>query len=315
MKELAALLFFSLGSATAVAGASAPAKVIFALDWFPQPSNGAAYVSQAQGRYAAAGLDVTVQPGGAQALSIQLVASGQAQFGLESAGGILEAGARGVPIVALAATLQRSPAALFFHRGQPIHSYADLNGRTVYTQIATPEWQYQKARYHLDHVKDIQFRGTYAGFAADPRAVAQGYLTVTGDELAAQGIATDSIVSAEDLGYYSVLFTTKEMIERHPDVVRGFVQATLAGWAYYRTHIAEVSALLLPHTGGRTEADLELEGRKQVEFIWTGDALEHGFGWMTAARWQKTIDQLVLEDAIKPVSATSVFTNQFLSQP
>lgn len=315
MRFLAVVCCCAFTGLSAAVNAAASAPVTFALDWFPSPSNGAAYVAQARGYYAAAGLDVRIQPGSSQALSIQLVAADQAQFGLETAGQIIEARARGIPIIALAATLQRSPVALFFHRGQAIHSYADLNGRTVYTQIATPEWQYQKVRYHLDHVTDIQFRGSYAGFAADPRAVAQGYLTSTGDELAAQGIATESIVSAEDVGYGSVLFTTEAMLREHPQIVRAFVQATVAGWTYYRDHIEEVSRLLLPHSRGRTESDLAREGHRQIEFIWTGDALEHGFGWMTAPRWQRTIDQLVLEGAIKPVSATSVFTTRFLSNP
>jgi len=310
------LVFLLAAPAPAVADSPATrAKVTFALDWFPSPSNAAAYIAQAKGYYADAGLDVTVQPGSSQALSIQLVASGQAQFGLETAGEILEARAHGIPVIALAATLQRSPAALFFHKGQAIRDYGDLNGRTVYTQITTPEWQYQKTKYHLDKIVDLQFRGSYAAFAADPRAVAQGYLTSTGDELATQGIETETIASAEDIGYGSVLFTTDELIARHPDLVRDFVRATAAGWSYYRSHPEESSRLLLPHTSGRSEADLIRESERQAEFIWTGDALTHGFGWMTTERWQKTIDQLVLEHAIDSVPAATVFTTQFLAQP
>lgn len=238
--------------------------------------------------------------------------SGRAQFGLETGAHILEARARGIPLVAIAATFQQSPAALFFHKGQVIRDFRDLNGRTVFTQIAAPEWAYQKRKYGLNQVRDLQFQGSYAAFASDPKAVAQGYLTSTGDQLAAQGIATDSIRSAEDIGYASVLFTTESMVRDHPDTVAAFVQATKRGWKDYRAQPADTIRLLLPYTAGRSTEDLLREIRRQESFIWTDDAARNGWGWMTRARWQQAIDQAVTQGAIQPIDPDSVFTTRFL---
>lgn len=305
---LAALLVWAVSGAGKKEGG-----ITLALDWFAQPSNAGAYTALARGYYKADGLDVAIQPGGAQAMAIQVVASGRAQFGLETAAHILEARERGIPIVAIAATFQQSPAALFFHKGQPIHDFRDLNGRTVYTQVAAPQWAWQKRKYGLDDVRDLQFSGSYAAFAQDERAVAQGYVTTTTDELAAQGIATGHIPSIEDIGYASVLFTTEEMIRDHPATVRAFVAATARGWADYRLDPGFTVAALRSQAGGRSEASLLKESARQQDFIWAGDAGQHGWGWMTRERWAAAIKQAVLEGSIKPTDPDSVFTTRFLA--
>lgn len=286
--------------------------ITLALDWFAQPSNAGAYTALARGYYKRHGLDVAIQPGGAQAVAIQVVASGRAQFGLETAAHILEARARGLPVVAIAATFERSPAALFFHKGQVIRDFRDLDGRTVYTQVAAPQWAYQKRKYGLDRVRDLQFSGSYAAFAHDERAVAQGYVTTTSDELAAQGIATGFIPSAEDIGYASVLFTTEEMIRDHPATVRAFVAATAQGWADFRRDPRFTVKTLQPHVAGRSEKSLLLESERQRAFIWSGDAARHGWGWMTRERWAAAIAQAVAEGSIPPTDPDTVFTTQFL---
>lgn len=284
-----------------------------ALDWFAQPSSGGPYAAQAEGFYRDRKLDVTIQPGSAQATSIQIVGGGKAQFGLETAENILQARDKGVPIVALAATLQKSPAVLLYHQGQDIESDRDLNGRTVYTQIGSPVWQWQKKHYGLDDVKDRQFAGSYAPFAKDQRAVAQGYVTSSPAQLKAQGVDVAVLENPEGTGYGSVLFTTEKEIRDHPDVVRDVVAATVEGWTYYRDHVAQVSEVLAKNAKGRTIEDLNAEGEAQKPFIWTGDATTHGFGWTTAARWQATADLLLKAGAIsKPADVAKAFTTDYL---
>jgi NitT/TauT family transport system substrate-binding protein len=300
------------GGATTGAPSSERASVTLALDWFAQPSSGGPYAAQDAGLYDRAGLDVTIQPGTAHATSVQIVGAGRAQFGLETAENIVQARAQGIPVVALAATLQRSPAALFFHEGQPISSYRDLDGRVVYTQIGAPQWIYQKRKYGLDDVKDRQFAGSYAAFAQDEKAVAQGYLTSTPAQLEAQGLKVRALPNPEAIGYGSVLFTTEQEIAEHPDVVRRFVAATAAGWERYRTDVPGVSRVLARQAKGRTVADLEAEGRAQEAFIWTGDAAQ-AWGVMTRARWQAVADELLKEGAIRsPIDVDAAFTTEFL---
>lgn len=315
---LAPFLILALGALSACREAPQPGHaepIDFVLDWFPQPSNGAGYIARERGYYRDAGLAVDVQPGGVRTLAIPAVAAGRAQFGLASAINLLDARARGIPVVALAATFQTSPAALFFHKGQQIRDYRDLNGRTVYTQITAPQWTYQKKKYGLHAVRDIQFQGSYGAFAADPRAVSQGYLTITPDQLNDQGVATGHIKSREEAGYMGVIFTTEAMVRDHPETVRSFVAATARAWQDFAERPDEAIRILLPHTTGRTTADLLRENDRQKRFIWTGDALRHGWGWMTRERWAAIIAELRAEGAIPPTDPDAVFTTRFLPDP
>ncbi len=307
------------GAGTATAGSTASgapsaerAAATLALDWFAQPSSGGPYAAQDAGLYDRAGLDVRIQPGTAHATSVQVVGAGRAQFGLETAENIIQARAQGIPVVALAATLQRSPAALFYHDGQRLSSYADLNGRVVYTQIGAPQWLYQKRSTDSTTSRTgsspaptppsrrTRPRSRRATSPRRPRSSPRRAWKVR------------ALPNPEAIGYGSVLFTTEKEIAEHPDVVRRFVAATAAGWERYRTDVPGVSKVLASEAKGRTVADLEAEGRAQEAFVWTGDAAQ-AWGAMTRARWQAVADELLKEGAIRaPVDVDDAFTTDYL---
>ncbi|MEO0054669.1 MAG: hypothetical protein RLZZ50_616, partial [Verrucomicrobiota bacterium] len=62
-------------------GAPAVTKITVQLDWFPEPEHGGLFQAQAKGWFREAGLDVTLVPGGPNALVNQRVGTGQAQIG------------------------------------------------------------------------------------------------------------------------------------------------------------------------------------------------------------------------------------------
>jgi NitT/TauT family transport system substrate-binding protein len=318
LTALTALIALSGCSASTDVGSSAgddqaTQKVTIALDWLAQPSNAGAYVALKKGYYADAGLDVTVQPGGTDSSSLQIVAGGGAQFGLEYGSQLLQAREKGVDVVALAPTLQVSPAVYVFHSGQNITSLADLNGRTVYTQPASSEWEYTVKKFNLDAVNAVQFQGSYAAFAADERAVAQGYSTETPAALEAQGISVETIPRIDANDYGSVLFTTQKLIDDNPTLVKKFVAATSLGWDAIRDDPRGSAEILSAYIDDKTAADIELEFERQVDYIWTGDALTHQFGWQDEKRWNAIADLSVKQGTISNLSVLDgAWTTQFL---
>ena len=85
----------------------APVRLI--TDWYPQPEHGGFYYALIKGYYREAGLDVEILPGGPNAFPIQRIATKAAEFGMGSTDDVLLANDRGIPIVAVAATLQHDP--------------------------------------------------------------------------------------------------------------------------------------------------------------------------------------------------------------
>lgn len=299
-----------------MANANELTKITQVLDWFVQPTHGGFYAANVQNDYKAANLEVTIQSGGPQVSAIQIVASGQAQFGLASADDILLAREQGIPIVALAAILQKSPSALFYHKeNTDINGFKDLNGRSTYVSLVAPYWDYLKSEYHLTEVKEFQFNGQYSNFVNDPQAVTQGYVTNTLADLETQGVQTKHLLIADSgyRPYYTVLFTTESYLQEYPDVIKAYVQASIEGWKYFENNPEEISEELVKANPNADPHAIVAEANLQKEFIYGDDAAEFGVGYMTQERWVELSNQLKDIGILKKSEdVTKAFTTDFL---
>src|ERR1700681_1376619 len=106
-------------------------KIILQADWYPQPEHGGFYTALVKGYYKEEGLHVFIQPGGPFVSVDTQVSSGAAQFGMGSSDRTLESVADGLPVVAVAATMQRDPQGIMVRKDSPIHSFADIDGHTI----------------------------------------------------------------------------------------------------------------------------------------------------------------------------------------
>lgn len=291
------------------------AEVTQVLDWFAQPTHAGFYAGIQQGFYQEANIDITVQAGGPQVSGIQIVASGKANFGVESAENILLAREKGIPIVGLVATMQKSPGAFFFHKEEPISTITDLNDHVVYATITGPFWEFMKYKFDLSKVKEMQFNGTYTNFAEDPKSVIQGYVTNAPYNLKQQGIDVDYIAwdSVGYLSYDSVIFTTEKFLEEHPETVQAYVQATLKGLEYNKEHGEEVNKKIKDVNNAYTLEALNYESKALQPYIYDGDAASNGVGYMTLEKWtaikQQLLDAKVLK---KDIDVAQAFTTEFL---
>src|SRR6202140_5694408 len=122
-------------SASLLALASIPAdageSVTVRLKWLNQAQFAGYYVAKDKGYYEAAGLDVSIQPGGSDFPAIQMVAGGNEQFGVTGADQILIARSKGVPVVALAVIYRESPFVLVALKKSGVKTPADFAGKTV----------------------------------------------------------------------------------------------------------------------------------------------------------------------------------------
>jgi len=102
---MAALAAVVVGAATS-AGASTKAhkltKVTLQLKWVTQAQFAGYYAAKAKGYYKAQGMDVTIKPGGPSIIPEQVVAGGQAQFGIDWLSSLMTSRDQGVDIVNIA---------------------------------------------------------------------------------------------------------------------------------------------------------------------------------------------------------------------
>ncbi len=280
-------------------GASANAglvHVVLQTDWYPQPEMGGFYQAQQSGLYKAAGLDVTINPGGPFVVAEQQVASGAAQFAMGSSDKVLEADSRGLPLVAVGATMQQDPQGVMVHADSPVHALSELNGHTVAVRPGSTWWAYLVKRFNLTSVKEIPATYSVANFLQDPGYIQQAFVT-SEPFFAEKAGAKVRVMPVNATGYqpYRVFYTQSTYLQQHPEIVQKFVTASLQGWHDYLADPAKTN-LLLQTLNPSMNAEWEqfsITALKSGHYIeGDGTAASH-LGTFTADRWTTMYKQLV----------------------
>jgi len=204
------------------------------LDWVAEPEHGGFYQAQAKGYFTAAGLDVTLIQGGANAFATQKVATNQAQFGQADSTSVILAIAEGLPLTQVAAVFQQNPSVLMLHAENPITTFEELNGTTI---MARPEWPflpYLRQKYGIDF-KLIPQNFSVANFIADKNFIQQGFYIAEPFFIEQGGAAKPKFLYAWDAGFdsYVTLIGNPTWAANHPDATRAFLAAYIRGWQDY----------------------------------------------------------------------------------
>jgi NitT/TauT family transport system substrate-binding protein len=291
-------------------------KVVLQTDWYPQPEHGGFYDAVVKGFYKDAGLEVRIQPGGPYISMEKQVSVGAAQFGMGASDKTLESVANGQPIVAVAATMQSDPQGIMVRKDSPIHSFSDFNGHTIAVQPGSTWFQYVVKRFQLNDIREIPATMSVSNFIADPQYIQQAFATSEPYFARRAGIET-RILLTSDAGYkpYRVMFTTRDMIQQHPDIVAKFVAASLKGWSDYLNDPAAADAVIAKLNPALSEdwMQFSVQTLRDGHFI-TGDTSGGGkIGRMDPERWSTMYKQLsdlkLIENPFDPATA---YTLQFV---
>ncbi|OBZ19016.1 myristoyl transferase [Bacillus sp. FJAT-27264] len=286
--------------------------------WYAKGEDGGYFAALQQGYYKDAGVDMTIQPGGPQVSGLQLVASGQADFGISYADDILRAREQGIPVVALMASFQHTPQVFVYHKEDNIKGFEDLKGRKVFVQPGSLYWEFIKKKYNLTDVQELAYTGQLANFINTKSSLNQGYITNEPYALGQQGIQV-GVLKVADSGYANyndVLFTTEGYLKKHPDIVKAVVQATQKGWGYYLDNYKTVNPFIKTYNKDMALEAMNYEAEQEKPFILNDETKANGVGFMTPERWNTIQDQLIGIGALKQKQDVSkVFTAEFLSKP
>ena len=111
--------------------------------------------------------------------------------------------------------------------------------------------------------------------------------------------------------YADVLFTTENMIENNPELVEGFVSATLEGWQYAIEHEEEAVDHTLKYSPDLSRAHQTYMLHQTIPLIHTGN--EH-LGLMTEAAWGNIYEILLGESLVTKLDINEVYTNEFVEK-
>lgn len=202
------------------------------LDWYPQTEYGGYYQALARGFYREAGLNVEIISGGPSVGVKEAVALGRAEFGCTDGNEVIVAIAREnpLPIVIVAAEMQRNPQGIMFHASHPVASFRDLAGRNLMARPGGPWVDYFRRSLKIDF-NLLPVTTDLTSFLADETMVRQCFVTQEPHTAEQAGADVGTLLIA-DSGYapYRVIFTSRDMLARHPEVVRAFVAASVRGF-------------------------------------------------------------------------------------
>jgi len=296
-------------------------KVSVVLDWTPNTNHTGLYVAKEKGFFEEQGLDVEIiMPGDAGA--DQLVASGNAEFGVSYQEGITLARTQGVPIVSLAAIIQHNTSGFASPADLNITSPKDFEGKTYGGWGSPIEQAVLQTLMTVDQADinklDIVNAGNADFFTMKNQGIdfAWIYYAWTGIEAELRGEKINMIYLTdytEKLDYYTpVLATNEDMISNNPDTVKAFVTAASQGYQFAIEN-PEEAANILSAAVPELDSELVLESQKWLSSKYQDDAPRWGEQklevWKNYADWMT--EHGVLEGEFDPEKA---FTNEFLPE-
>ena len=300
-------------------------KVKFATNWLADPEAGGFFQAVADGTYAKYGLDVTVIPGGPQTNGALMLLFGRIDFfmGGDLIGDFMSAESK-LPLVAVAADFQKSPQILMSHPGVGLDKWEDLpKANSVYLGAGSINTFYAWLRlvygFKDEAVRPYNFNS--APFIHNKTAVQQGYVTSEPYEIEKQGGFKPNIFLLSDYGYstYSTLIEARrDIVEKKPDLVQRFVDASAIGWYHYLYgDNSKANAMIKAENPDINDDQIafSIGELKEHGVIDSGDTLTLGIGAMTDARWKDFFEKMVAIGMIdKRTDYKSAYTLQFVNK-
>lgn len=294
-------------------------KVSVVLDWTPNTNHTGLYVAAEKGYFKEEGLDVEIiMPG--EAGADQLVASGQAEFGIGYQEGITQARVQGVPLVSVAAIIQHNTSGFASPKEKGIISPKDFEGKT-YGGWGSPVEQsvieslMKQEGADVEKVSILNI-GDTDFFTAVNRDVdfTWIYYGWTGVEAELRGEDINMVYLTDyskNLDYYTPVLTTSEkMIEENPETVRSFLAAVAKGYDFAIDHAKDAADILLK-AAPDLDKDLVTKSQEWLATKYQDDAPRWGEQrlevWENYSTWM--FENNLLE---KELNAEAAFTNEFL---
>jgi NitT/TauT family transport system substrate-binding protein len=320
----ATFVLAAAGALAAGAHAQTLDKVSFGTNWVAQAEHGGHYQALVDGTYRKYGLDVTIVPGGPQVNNRILLPVGKLDFFM-SANTLqsFDAVEQNIPTLAVAAMFQKEPQVLMAHPGQGIEKFEDLKKLTLFIskEGLASYFQWLKADFGFSEAQVKPYTSNPQPFLADKKSAMQGYVTSEPYAIEKAAGFKPKVFLIADQGFnsYSTLIETRrDLVEKKPDLVQRFVDASIIGWANYLYGDNKAANALIKRQNPEMTDELiaySIAKMKEYGIVDSGDTATLGIGAMTDARMKNFYDKMVRAGVVKPsVALDQSYTLQFVNK-
>ena len=299
-------------------------KVSFGTNWVAEAEHGGFFQAVADGTYQAYGLDVTIVPGGPNDNNRMLLIAGKLDFFM-SANTLqsFDAVANNVPVISVAAIFQKDPQVLLTHPESKITRLEELKPLTllVSKEGVSSYFQWLKSEYGFSEEKVRPYTFNSQPFIADKQSAMQGYVTSEPFAIEQSAKFKPGIILLADYGFntYSTLIETRgDLIDKKPDLVQRFVDASIVGWYHYLYgDNAAANAMIKKLNPEMTDELLAYSVARMKEYgiVDSGDSLRDGIGAMTDERMASFFDKMVRAHVVhSDIDYRKAYTLRFINK-
>jgi NitT/TauT family transport system substrate-binding protein len=283
-------------------------KVSFGTNWVAEAEHGGFFQAVADGTYKRYGLDVTIVPGGPNENNRMLLIAGKIDFFM-AANTLMsfDAITNNVPVVTIAAIFQKDPQVMLTHPDAKVGKIEDLKPLTLFVskEGMTSYFQWLKSEYGFSEKNVRPYNFNPQPFIANPKSAMQGY--VTSEPFAVEKAAgfKPNVLLLADSGFntYSTLIETRrEIVEKKPDLVQRFVDASIVGWySYIYGDNSAGNAMIKKLNPEMTDELLAYSVAKMKEYgiVDSGESVKNGIGAMSDERYTSFFDKMVKAGVVK----------------
>ena len=299
-------------------------KVTFGTNWFAEPEHGGFYQAVVDGTYEKFGLEVKILPGGPQANNRLLLTSGKIEFYM--GGNMLQAYdavAQKIPTIVVSAIFQKDPQIFMSHPGEGLDKFADLTKSPAFVgkEGVASFYQWMKGEHGFKEELVKPYNYNSAPFIADKKSIQQGYLTSEPLAVEKAGGFKPNVFLLADNGFTTYATTIEariETVEKSPDLVKRFVDASAIGWYNYMYgDNKKANDAIKKDNPDMNDEQIAFSIAKMKEFgiVDSGDTLKLGIGAMTDARMKDFFDKMVKAKVVDgTIDQTRAYTLKFVNQ-
>lgn len=294
--------------------------VSVALDWYPNANHAGLFLARERGYFAAEGLDVELETPADPTVVLQTVGAGRDTFGISYQTDLLLARAAGIPVVSVAAIVQRPLLGVMTLRERGITRPRELVGKSVgYPGIPSQE-AFLATMLEADGARIADVELIDVGFDLVPAVVSGRVDAVMGAYWTHETILAErlgypvDLLRVEEWGvppYYELVLTAAEgTVADSPETVRAFLRAARRGYAEAATdQEAAVDALAIANP--ELDRAVEAAGLDLLASAWVEEG--SAFGAQSPQRWNAYAEWMVGRDLIpSDLDATAAYTSDLM---
>ena len=265
-------------------------------------------------------VNFVVEPGAEDIDPIKMVISGKNDFGIASAENLILSNQKGAELVAIGVLNYKSSTCFITLKNSNIKSVKDFEGKTIGILTGTEtETIYRlllvKNNINTKSIKEIEAPYDIKSFITMHKYdVRPAFIYDEPISLDAQGIKYN-VIKPEDYGVQmmgAVYFTTRKMINDHPEKVQAFVNVISKGWEKALAE-PEYAIRLLKKTDENIDEKRELKSLKRGSEYFCGENGKILF--VNDSAWFKLSGDLKRLDKIDPsFNVTNSYDNSFIDK-